>query len=106
MGVYIKGMDYPEMLSQTITIMRDGRVFFYPSGQKIGEAVEVKKHGRLIDADALVEDLLYDVEKDSVALGDLELVGSEREIIQSDKDIKQNCASYVSGSPTVIEAEE
>lgn len=50
---------------------------------------------RLIDADALANDLLYDVEMDANALDNTDLVGIERERIQFDKDCKQNCVYYL-----------
>ena len=63
-------------------------------------------HGRLIDADAMAEDLNFDVECDQRALDQMDFVGQERENIQFDKDCKQNCMLYLSEAPTVIEAEE
>lgn len=50
---------------------------------------------RLIDADALANDLLYDVEMDAIALDITDFVGIERERIQFDKDCKQNCVYYL-----------
>ncbi len=61
-------------------------------------------HGRLIDADALAEDLDFDVENDQRALDQMDFVGKERERIQFDKDCKQNCMWYLSEAPTVIPA--
>lgn len=87
MSVLIKGMSYPELLSETITIMRDGRVFSYPCGLEIGEAVEIKEHGRLIDADALsIEMMDNDVDGVQGAYG--------REVNQ-----------IIADAPTVLEAE-
>ena len=50
---------------------------------------------RLIDSDALANDLLYDIEMDANALDNADLVGIERERIQFDKDCKQNCVYYL-----------
>lgn len=61
-------------------------------------------HGRLIDADALVKDLKYDVELDAKALDDTEFTWRDRDIIQFDKDCKQNAVDLLQKSPTVIEA--
>lgn len=55
---------------------------------------------RLIDADALMEDLQYDVELDARALDSIDIVG-DREIIQFDKDCKQNCIDILRNAPTV-----
>lgn len=68
--------------------------------------VTIPAHGRLIDADALAEDLEFDVENDQRALDDMDIVGNERTRLQFDKDCKQNCMWYLTESPTVIEAEE
>lgn len=68
--------------------------------------VEVKEpHGRLIDVDALAQDLEEDVERDQRALDDMDIVGDERTKLQFDKDCKQNCMWYLTESFTVIEAE-
>ncbi len=56
---------------------------------------------RVIDADALVHDLEYDVELCAMALDDMNLVGKEREDMQWQKDCKQNCIWYISEQPTV-----
>ena len=64
--------------------------------------LELPEHGDLIDAESLADDLLYDAELADRALSDMTLVGSERDYMQSEKDIKQNCAYYVSHAPVVI----
>ena len=56
---------------------------------------------RLIDADALAEDLLYDVELCSRLLDDIDIVGKDRERLQWEKDCKQNCVYYLTESPTI-----
>lgn len=56
---------------------------------------------RLIDADALAEDLEYDVEMDSRALDCTDLVGVERERTLFDKVCKQNCLWCLTESPTI-----
>lgn len=55
---------------------------------------------RLIDADALIEDLQYDVELDARALDGSNIVG-DREGIQFDKDCKQNCIDLLRNAPTI-----
>lgn len=58
--------------------------------------------GRLIDADALIEDLEYDVELDARALDDTDLLlGRNRELVQFDKDCKQNAIVMLKKEPTV-----
>lgn len=57
---------------------------------------------RLIDADTLIEDLEYDVELDARALDNTGLLfGRHRELIQFDKDCKQNAVSILKKTPTV-----
>lgn len=55
---------------------------------------------RLIDADALIADLEYDVELDARALDCLDNE-SRRDIIQFDKDCKQNAIDLLRKAPTV-----
>lgn len=64
MSVLIKGMDMPcgeEAL--TIRIYPNGTVTSYPcmGFVKIADAVEVPKHGRLIDADKAAEAMLFEM---------------------------------------------
>jgi len=58
---------------------------------------------RLIDADALIESLLYDVELDEKMLNDTDFVGSSRELVQFDKDCKQNAIDFLRDAPTITE---
>ena len=53
MGVYIKGMEMPTCGHTTIRIYADGTVEHEHTERKLGTAVPVPAHGRLIDADAL-----------------------------------------------------
>ena len=122
-GVYIPGMKMPENCHDCKFGERYGLVGDYychllknyftnnvkpPYKERPSECplVEVPPHGRLIDADALAEDLDFAVENDQRALDNLDIVGKEREHIQFDKDCKQNCMWYLSNCPTVIPAEE
>lgn len=58
-GVYIRGLEMPkERDSFQITIKYNGLVFDTETGMQIAEAHEVPDHGRLIDADALVEECM------------------------------------------------
>lgn len=56
---------------------------------------------RLIDADALIDDLKHDVALDQDSLDYEELTDSNREIIQFDKDCKQNAIDLLQNAPTI-----
>ena len=73
------------------------------AGCPLGELPE--KHGRLIDADALIEDLKHDIAVDMDTLDYEELSELNRILVQSDKDIKQNAIDLLEHSKPVIEAE-
>ena len=54
MGVYISGLEIPPKGKGAVVILcSSGAV--YSGGQKVGTAVPVPPHGRLIDADALMQ---------------------------------------------------
>lgn len=56
---------------------------------------------RLIDADALIDDLKHDVAVDQDSLDYEELTDSNRENIQFDKDCKQNAIDLLQNAPTI-----
>ena len=56
---------------------------------------------RLIDADALIDDLKHDVAMDQDSLDYEELTDSNRKIIQFDKDCKQNAIDLLQNAPTI-----
>lgn len=57
---------------------------------------------RLIDADALAEDLLYDAELCAIALDSGEITDrKELDRLQFEKDCKQNCVWYLTEAHTV-----
>ena len=56
---------------------------------------------RLIDVDALIDDLKHDVAADQDSLDYEELTDSNREIIQFDKDCKQNAIDLLQNAPTI-----
>ena len=56
---------------------------------------------RLIDADALIDDLKHDVAMDQDSLDYEELTDSNRENIQFDKDCKQNAIDLLQHAPTI-----
>lgn len=58
MGVYIKGMKMPQGESYvTVRIWGDGRVIGVHNDSLVKHAIEIQPHGRLIDADAFVDEL-------------------------------------------------
>lgn len=57
MSIIVKGIELPEKV-QVLELHHDGKVFTR-KGYLVGEAVELPdKHGRLVDADALIIDLM------------------------------------------------
>lgn len=56
---------------------------------------------RLIDADALIDELKNDIDLDERALDDTSLVGKERENLQFDKDYKYHTISILQHAPTI-----
>ena len=56
---------------------------------------------RLIDADALIDDLKHDVAVDQDSLDYEELTDSNREKIQFDKDCKQNAIDFLQHASTI-----
>ena len=56
---------------------------------------------RLIDTEELIENLLYDVALDEKILDDMDFVGNSRELIQFDKDCKQNAIEFLRNAPTI-----
>ena len=60
MAILIEGMEMPKEYGRCMVIFPDGRVTTEFGSQVIATAVPVPKHGRLIDADALIEDLPLD----------------------------------------------
>lgn len=105
MGIYIKGMEMPQKkYGYVLVIYPDGKVYCQDGEEYT--AFPVPPHGRLIDADALIEDLKYDVELDAVALDSIEIVGDKRRMLQDDKDFKQYCIFGIENVPTIIPAEK
>lgn len=123
-GIYIKGMEMPKNCKECydngicyhihhiancpLCGENENPASYVLTGAKHHDCplFHVQPHGRLIDADALVSDLMYDVELDAVALDDMTIVGAERQQIQDDKDFKQNCAYLIENAVTIIPASE
>ena len=86
MGVYIKGMEMPESCEECALMLELGRVVECGCSPESCPLVPVKTpHGRLIDADALVDTVYYTNISESV---------------------KEFIADLIEIAPTVIEAEE
>ena len=86
MGVYIKGMEMPteQYGKMVITLYPNGHVAEYIGDiGRVWEAVPVPPHGRLIDADAFFDDLLF-----------------------PSKQFEQGMRELIGDAPTVIPAEE
>lgn len=124
MSIVINGIKMPEAPDGIIYIMisgdgtvtqtgeswrspEDSKYYYAPTApEKFGNAVSVPEHGDLIDRDALVHDLDYDVEIIQRALDEtMDFVGKERERVEFDKDCKQYCMRYLSNAPAIIPAE-
>lgn len=56
---------------------------------------------RLIDADALISDLEYDIKIDQDSLDYEDLSDVNLKLIQNDKDCKQNAVDILKSTPTV-----
>ncbi len=92
MSILIKGMEMPESCNKCpLSVNGYCRIIGYPNGDAISKRykplwcplAEVPMHGRLIDADALMEH-----------------IGRER------LDSRERIAQMVNTAPTIIEAEE
>lgn len=86
MGVYIKGMEMPDSCEECALMLELGRVVECGCSPESCPLVPVKTpHGRLIDADALVDTVFHTNISESV---------------------KEFIADLIEIAPTVIEAEE
>lgn len=89
MGVYIKGMEMPtndDMAPTAVWVYPNGYVIVFKDNgnmRQYTEAIPVPAHGRLIDADALVSDLIFPTEQ-----------------------FKRGFCALMDDAPTVIPAEE
>ena len=85
MGIYIKGMEMPESCEECALMLELGRVVECGCSPESCPLVPVKTpHGRLIDADALVDTVYYTNISESV---------------------KEFIADLIEIAPTVIDAE-
>lgn len=104
MGIYIPGMEMPKNCDALLHIHKDGKAVLYPfDGENQPteyQALSVPKHGRLIDADALIHDIRCEILEHQMNglkgtplyLDDLRMMWQRLE----DEDI----------APTIIPAEE
>ncbi len=100
MSIIITGLEMPtERESFNLTIMYNGTVLDTETGMQVAEAYELSPHGRLIDADALIE-------KDNV---DYNLVVNT-EVSFATKSIithlHYQVREMIQDAPTIIPAEE
>ena len=86
MSILIKGMEMPteQYGKMVITLYPNGHVAEYIGDiGRVWEAIPVPPHGRLIDADAFFDDLLF-----------------------PSKQFEQGMRELIGDAPTIIEAEE
>ena len=98
MGVYIN-MEMPKKVL-TVEIHPDGYVCLQ-NGNKVGEAIPVPPHGRLIDADALA-----DVFRGFIAMYDSCPFSQLAPTDKARRDELQAALAEVINAPTIIPAEE
>ena len=110
MSVIVKGMKMPRR-GMVVNIYGDGRVtnHFDEFGKTIGKAVPVPPHGRLIDADALIEDLERQCKEvfriDAVSPDDYWITRNEAYNEALWKSWVESFGDYLKTRPTIIEAE-
>lgn len=115
MSVLIHGMEMPTGERPVhVEIHRDGTVLqwkFNESDEIIGTAVEVPTpHGRLLDADALIEDLKRQCKEvfriDAVSPDDYWITRNAAYNEAMWRDWVESFGEYLKSRPTIIEAEE
>ena len=122
MGVYIKGMEMPEScwrccLSQLYEKPRDMLVCEITHEEVLRHKIDgncplvpVPPHGRLIDADALIEDLERQCKEvfriDAVSQDDYWITRNEAYNEALWKSWVESFGEYLKTRPTIIEAEE
>lgn len=63
-------------------------------------------HGRLVDADEIMQAIDEDIELDSRGLDDMYITGRVRERLRMDRGYKKGFKEYMRGMPTIVPAEE
>ena len=112
MSIIIKGMKMPTARDTLVLVKTDGTAIVYVDEAYVTTAYPVPPHGRLIDADALTDDLEFDIRNDKRVIDELRkdlpdgFIDIRIATTQDDKDIKQNCIVLLREQPTIIEAEE
>ena len=90
MGIYLYNMEMPkERESFTVTIKYNGLVFDTETMIQVAEAQEVPPHGRLVDADKLMQEMRLFIKENMLSRDDA------RELLETIED-----------APDVIPAEE
>lgn len=99
MGIYIPDMEMPKD-GQMLVIFPDGTAYVCFNGMRerlaLAEAVPVPPHGRLTDADALIDKVIAKYLK-------FERKGK---LVFAAAEIKQDICDLISDAPTIIPAEE
>lgn len=62
-------------------------------------------HGRLVDADEIMQDIDEDIELDSRGLDDMYITGRVRERLRMDRGYKKRFKEYMRKRPTIVPAE-
>ena len=65
-----------------------------------------EKHGRLVDADEIIEAIDEDIELDSRGLDDMTITGRVRERLRLDRGYKKGFNEYLVKRPTIVPATE
>lgn len=98
MGIYIKGIDMPpEGCEVIIRIQPDGTVLDEHGVHLYAKAVPVPSHGRLVDADEIIEKIKAEGRNQAKYYAD-----------RHDRAVRAfgDCFGLVKSAPTIIQAEE
>lgn len=112
-GVYIPDMEMPKNGSFEVLVVHDNGIVakgFFPNENELTNAIFIPDHGRLIDADALIEDMKRQCREvfkiDAVSQDDFWITRNEA---YNERLLGTWCESfyeYLKTAPTIIPAEE
>ena len=122
MSVLIKGMKMPESCSRCELVGDGSDAVFSWSCPFVGEIYKIGRltkgrlddcplveiptpHGRLIDSDALIDELEYDIELEARYLDNFDGTHTERITSEVNKKIFETAIEILQKAPTIIEAE-
>ena len=111
MSVYIPGMEMPTEGGTIVVYKISGKYFAARAGkEEIFPLVPVPEHGRLIDADALIEDLERQCKEvfriDAVSPDDYWITRNEAYNEALWKSWVESFGEYLKTRPTIIQTEE